>query len=601
MNYLRKFLYVLPCESVALVKWFIAFTLVSMLEVFGIGIIGPFIVLASTPNLIQKNNLLNLAYTSLGFSEESKFIALIGLCIAVIFCIKSLISWHIQTNIFRFCYIQRKELLRRLMSAYLGAPYTFYTSKNSAQIIHNVSDSSIAFSDSILSTLLVSTSNAITIVFISLLLCYANPFTALSLLLISLPLILLFNSFKSKMAFWARELYESHWGIIRGINHGLGGFKENRVIGCSSFFEEQVVAEAQRHADSSIHFYAFKLSPRFVIETLLVVFLISFIVVNLILNRDVKDLTATLSIFALASIRLIPAFSGLANGLSTLKNSSFSLTELYTDLKELESIESSPKSDIQINSAVVKPKVPINIERGIAKIDFSHQLILDNVVYRYPNAAENALNRLSLTIKKGQSIALIGKSGAGKTTLVDVILGLLTAQKGDITVDGISIYTNLRSWQNLIGYIPQSIFLIDDTIERNIAFGVPDHLIDQQKLDRAIQLAQISEMVESLPDGVDTRIGERGVMLSGGQRQRVGIARALYHEREILVLDEATSALDNETEHLVTDAIKALIGTKTMITIAHRLTTVKHCDQIYLLEKGQIIKSGTYKEVVLEK
>lgn len=601
MNYLQKFLYVLPCKTTVLFKWFVAFTLVSILEVFGIGIIGPFIALASSPDLIQKNYWLNLAYKYIGFSEELQLVALIGLSITIIFCIKSIISWRIQTNIFRFCYIQRKELLRRLMNAYLNAPYTFYTRKNSAQIIHNVSDLSSAFSDSILSTLLVSTSNAITILLLSLLLCYANPFTVLSLLFISLPLIFLFNSFKSKIAFWAKELYESHCGVIRGINHGLGGFKETRVIGCASFFEEETVAEAQRHADASIHFYAFKLLPRFIVETLLVVFIIGFTVVYLLFNRNIVNLTSTLSIFAVASIRLIPAFSGVANGLSTLKNSSFSLTQLYSDLKELESIESRVDSMIQRDSNGAKSKITVNNTQKNTKIAFYEQLILDRVVYRYPNAAENALNSLSLTIKKGQSIALIGKSGAGKTTLVDVILGLLTPQKGDITVDNISIYNDLRSWQNLIGYIPQSIFLIDDTIERNIAFGVPDHLIDRDKLNRAIQLAQLSEMVDNLPNGIDTCVGERGVMLSGGQRQRVGIARALYHERDILVLDEATSALDNETEHLVTDAIKALTGTKTIITIAHRLTTVEHCDQIYLLEKGKIVKSGTYKEVVLEK
>ncbi|MEM7591327.1 MAG: ATP-binding cassette domain-containing protein, partial [Cyanobacteria bacterium P01_A01_bin.83] len=197
------------------------------------------------------------------------------------------------------------------------------------------------------------------------------------------------------------------------------------------------------------------------------------------------------------------------------------------------------------------------------------------------------------------SIALIGKSGAGKTTLVDVILGLLQPNSGDIRVDGQSIYNNLRSWQNLIGYIPQSIFLIDDTIERNVAFGVPDHMIDRTRVEKAIRTAQLEELVEQMPQGIKTMVGERGLRLSGGQRQRIGIARALYHEREILVLDEATSALDNETEKLVSEAISSLAGTKTLIIIAHRLTTVENCDRIYMMEKGRIVKSGSYQEVVL--
>ncbi|MFM6898570.1 MAG: ATP-binding cassette domain-containing protein, partial [Microcystis panniformis] len=212
--------------------------------------------------------------------------------------------------------------------------------------------------------------------------------------------------------------------------------------------------------------------------------------------------------------------------------------------------------------------------------------------------SEPALNNISLSLKKGESIALIGKSGAGKTTLVDVILGFLIPESGDIQVDGVSIYQDIRSWQNLIGYIPQSIFLTDDTIERNIAFGVPDSLIDKERLQQAISSAQLTELVEQLPNGIKTEVGERGVRLSGGQRQRVGIARALYHEREILVLDEATSALDNETEKLVSQSIQALSGMKTLIVIAHRLTTVEYCDRVYLMDRGIITKSGSYKEVV---
>jgi len=200
----------------------------------------------------------------------------------------------------------------------------------------------------------------------------------------------------------------------------------------------------------------------------------------------------------------------------------------------------------------------------------------------------------------GQSIALIGKSGAGKTSLVDVFLGLLIPQSGDIQVDGHSVYQDLTAWQRSIGYIPQSIFLMDDTIRRNIAFGVTDHLVDEKRLSYALELAQLSELVKELPEGLQTSVGERGVRLSGGQRQRIGIARALYHEREILVLDEATSALDNETEAMVSEAIRALSGTKTMIIIAHRLTTVEHCDRIYAMDKGQIVKYGSYQEVVLE-
>lgn len=272
------------------------------------------------------------------------------------------------------------------------------------------------------------------------------------------------------------------------------------------------------------------------------------------------------------------------SSINGIRYSSHALDQLYFDFKELED-----KKEEQLRFSQSKL---LHAFRELAYL--TGNVSLEDVVYRYPNAEKNSLDSISLTIRKGESIGLIGKSGAGKTTLVDVILGLLVPQSGDITVDGVSIYTNIRSWQNMLGYVPQSIFLIDDTLRRNIAFGVPDHLIDENRLLRAIEAAQLSELVEQLSHGLETQLGERGVLLSGGQRQRVGIARALYHEREILVFDEATAALDNETEALVTEAIKSLSGIKTMIIIAHWLSTIEHCDRIYMLEKGQVIKAGSY-------
>jgi ABC-type multidrug transport system fused ATPase/permease subunit len=241
------------------------------------------------------------------------------------------------------------------------------------------------------------------------------------------------------------------------------------------------------------------------------------------------------------------------------------------------------------------------LPKGQQTFRFYDKVILDSLTFQYPNTKRNVIENISLSISKGESIGLIGKSGAGKTTLVDILLGLFIPQFGDIKVDEVSVYSNLRAWQNMLGYVPQSIFLIDDTLERNIAFGVPDHLIDPNRLNKAIEMAQLREVVEQLPEGVKTIVGEQGVLLSGGQRQRVGIARVLYHEREILVFDEATAALDSETEHLITEATKALAGNKTIIIIAHRLSTIEHCDCIYQLEQGRILKSGSYQEVIVGK
>jgi ABC-type bacteriocin/lantibiotic exporter with double-glycine peptidase domain len=320
----------------------------------------------------------------------------------------------------------------------------------------------------------------------------------------------------------------------------------------------------------------------------------------------------------------MPAITQLLTGLTTLKGSGYVLDKLYSDLKNLEAIEtekSSPpngfgtldsRANKQILSKILyspsdyetletNTQVSVSSPQARESLPSLHESIsLKNVTYRYPKMERDAVHAVNLTIQKGESIAIIGRSGSGKTTLVDVILGLLKPDSGDIELDGRSIYSNLPAWQNLIGYIPQSIFLTGDSIERNIAFGVPDHLIDPNKIETAIQSAQLEHLIQELPQGIKTEVGERGIRLSGGQRQRIGIARALYHSREILVLDEATSALDNETEELVTESIKSLSGSMTMIIIAHRLSTVAHCDRVYQMEKGQIIQSGSYEEVVIQ-
>jgi ABC-type multidrug transport system fused ATPase/permease subunit len=371
----------------------------------------------------------------------------------------------------------------------------------------------------------------------------------------------------------------------------MGGIKETRVIGCEAYFENQLRAQTEKYASNATLGLSFSNLPRYTIEAFLITFLIAFTFLFNTTNQGTnQNLSSVLGIFALASIRLLPATSNIATSINGIRYTTYALDKIYSDLKELESVKAfDPDQTDNIYSQE---------SNNNHRISFCDSVVIDNISYCYPNAQKLSLEKISIALEKGQSIGLIGRSGAGKTTLVDIILGLLTPQSGDIKVDDVSIYSNLRSWQNMIGYVPQSIFLIDDTLEKNIAFGVPDDLIDSERMTAAITAAQLSEVVEQLSEGLKTIVGERGVLLSGGQRQRVGIARALYHQREILVFDEATAALDNETEGLVTEAIKSLSGAKTMIIIAHRLSTIEHCDLIYMLENGCLVKSGKYHEVI---
>ncbi len=596
-RYLSKILYILPGKKISLILLLLSFILVSVLEVFGIGLIGPFIALASNPNIIHRIYWLEQIYLYSRLESGTQFIPLIGLFIVVIFCFKSLLSWKSQTYTFTFSYKRQGLLMKKLMHEYLEAPYTFHLSKNSAHFIQSVVSDTQIFANSCITTLLTAIANGLVIFSLSVLLCVTNLSIMIVIFALIIPLFFFFNHFKDKLIYWGREAGQANEAIVRTINHGLGGIKETQLLGCGLYFEKQISEQAWRYADASGAFYAFQLSPRFIIETLVVTSIVGFISTLLIFNQSLQNLTSVLGIFTLASIRLIPTLSNFMSGISTLRNSTYVVDKLYSDLKELEESATDKVLGVLSNLSLDKQ----SSYKDIQAVTFKDKIFLDAVIYRYPNASENALNGVSLTIQKSQSIALIGKSGAGKTTLADVILGLLIPNGGDIKVDGKSIYNDLRSWKNMIGYIPQSIFLIDDTIEKNIAFGVPEYLINQQKLSRAIQTAQLEELVERLPNGIQTMVGDRGVHLSGGQRQRIGIARALYYEREILVLDEATSALDNETESLVTEAIKALSGIKTLIIIAHRLSTIEHCDRIYKMEKGHIVQSGNYQEVVLKK
>ena len=599
-KYLSKVWYILKGSRKSLPLLLIVFILSSVLEALGIGLIGPFLNLASNPDFLHKIPLLQWIYLQLNLQSSSQFIPIVGLVIAIVFCLKSFLYFLARKYISSFSFNQKAKLSSRLLKTYLTVPYTFYLRKNTASIINNIIVETQGFTVGCLLPLLEGIANLIVVLILVLLLSKTDLFLLVLILAVFFPIFLLFYQLRNQFNQWGWEATQANQEVIQIINHSLGGLKETRVIGCESYFHQQIEYQAQRMAQAATLSHTFQRLPRIVIETCLILFVVIFISVSqLFFEQNIQELTSTLAVFAVASMRLIPATSQLLEAMGQIQNRSYSVDRLYLDLKEIE--KQKAIQPLESVPGFTGGNLSSSQYGENQTISFAEIVELNEVTYSYPGSSGPAIDKLSLSLRKGQSIALIGKSGAGKTTLVDVILGLLEPESGNIRVDGVSVYSNIRSWQNLIGYIPQSIFLIDDTIESNIAFGVPDRLIDPAKLERAIKAAQLEELIEQLPDGIKTVVGERGIRLSGGQRQRIGIARALYHEREILVLDEATSALDNETEKLVSEAIRSLAGTKTLIIIAHRLSTVEHCDRVYLLEKGRIVRSGSYQEVVVEK
>ncbi len=579
---ISKLLYVLKEDVRGLILLLFTFTFVSVLEAIGIGFVGPFLSLAADPSSIHR--ISELAWLTQQFQLQSdvQVVVLSGLILCVIFAVKSLLYFLSQAYIISFAYGQQRKVMLKLLRAYLEVPYTFHLNHNTAGLINSITFETYRFCSEFLLPLLQAIANFVVLAVIVLLLAHTNLLFLVMVLGVLLPVFGLFYAMRSKIRHWGQEGSVAYEEVIRIVNHSLGGIKETRVVGCEPYFMAQMEQECDRLNYAATSFHTVQKLPRILIEALLVVVLVLFVCLSLAVGGSSDNLISILGVFAVAVIRLMPSAGQFLNSMNQVQNSTYSLNVIYSALKQVETSRGRRRT---------ATKTALRFER---------QVELRNVSYTYPGTSDPALNRVWLEIKKGQSIALIGKSGAGKTTLVDVVLGLLTPQTGDICVDGVSIYDDVRAWQNLVGYIPQSIFLIDDTVERNIAFGVPDQLIDPEKLASAIAAAQLKEMIQELPEGLQTVVGERGVRLSGGQRQRIGIARALYHEREILVLDEATSALDSETEALVSQAIQSLSGQKTLIIIAHRLTTVKNCDCVYLLEQGRVVQSGSYQKVVLK-
>jgi ATP-binding cassette subfamily C protein len=371
--------------------------------------------------------------------------------------------------------------------------------------------------------------------------------------------------------------------MIKAVNQGIGGLKDARVLNREYEFINKFSEEARKSTKLLTYINYTNKIPAPLIETTAVagMMLISGILVWQ--GRSLEVIIPILTLFAMAIVRLMPALRNLTSDYTLLVYNLVSVNPIYGDLKKLEESGREFKEE-RLKSETMK------LEEEIEGVD---------IHYSYPGSDEKALDGLNFTIPRGAAVAFVGESGAGKTTIVDLLLGLLKPSEGQVLVDGVDIRENVSAWQRNIGYIPQSIYLADETLRKNIAFGIPDEEIDDEKVMQAIELAQLRKMVDhQLPDGLNTILGENGTRLSGGQRQRVGIARALYHDPQVLVMDEATSALDNITEKEITKAIESLKGERTVIMIAHRLTTVQNCDRLYLMKDGKINDEGSYEELV---
>ncbi len=540
------------------------------LELIGISLILPFINVVINPEIIMTNKYLNFVYNLFQISNTTSFLILLAFLLIVVYILKNLYMLVVYFFQYKILYDAQKDISFQLIKFYVNQPYAYHLNINTSEMVRIVTQDTSRCSD-FLSNLFFMLTEFIVLLLVTSFLFYINKVVTIVLVILFVCIFVgIFKVLKPRLKVFAKNNQKYHSGMIKWIQQSLGAIKDIKILQKEQFFINKYYDSSIKYASAQKHYHFLEQFPRLLIESL-VVSVILFVIIGLLYKGiDASTIIVQMAVFAMAAFRLMPSMNRMQVALNALMYYMPSINVVYRDLKNTRVVGYLKQDENK----------KINIEKNIS---------VNNIAYRYPNTEKDIFKNISFIINKGKSIGFVGPTGAGKTTIVDVILGLLDPTEGSITVDDINIHKNKKNWFSKIGYVPQFIYLTDDTIKNNILF-YDDENVDEDNLNTVVEQAQLKEFVKSLPDGLDTIVGERGIRLSGGQRQRIGIARALYKRPEILVLDEATSALDNDTEKAVMQAIEHLYGKITMLVIAHRLTTIEKCDEIYKIDKEQITK-----------
>ena len=582
-KYLQEILTILG-EDRRKVPWMIlVFWVASLIDLAGLGLITPYIGLIINPESVQGGKLVQVIdQFGLPHDQES-LLVILGISLISVFLLKAISAIGINYIIISFSQNQQIHLSSLLMRAYQALPYTEYLRRNSSEYIYNIHVLVKNFASAVVLNGLRTLSELIVAIMILGLLAWENVL-ALSMLfgLLSIMIFSYDRFFRKRLRYFGKQSNQMSTSMVQGINEAIEGLKEIRILGKESHFHQKVHKCVHDLAHINRRSSLITMSPRYLLELLIIGFVVMFVTGTLFFSHNnVQSLVITLGVFGVATLRLMPSANTLISSLMQLRLQRNTVSRLYNDLVWIKKINFEAPTLISSSNP-----------------ELFREITLEHVSFRYPSMSKDALNQISLEIRSGESIGLVGSSGSGKTTMVDVLLGMLKPHEGQIMFNGKSLDTSLTDWRQQVAYLPQQVFIIDNTLRCNVALGLSTDEIDDTRIEEALRKARLLEMVEQLPQGHDTMLGERGVRLSGGQRQRVALARAFYHERSVLVMDEATSALDNETEQEIVEEIKLLKGQKTLVVIAHRLSTVQHCDRIYRLENGRIIKSGIPDQVL---
>lgn len=543
-----------------------------VVETLGIGVILPFTTVLLDQNSASKYPILETISEIPWIGGYRRFIVLMCVGLVLIFVLKSLYMFFLIYIQNRFTLNRQIAMSKKLFQSYMYKPYEYFFHKNTAEMQRNINSLVASVVSGMFMTGLSLLTELMVVFFVLLLLVIVDPISSVGLMLILGSVAFVFySSVKNKLDNAAKRQNLFGSGMFQAVNEGLGSIKDTKVLGREPFFLHTYEMNGRESAKATALYNLVNQSPRLLIETIAVSGLVIIVVINALRNPDMNASLPTIALFGMAAIRIMPSMNRIINYMTSIRFNSVHFNKIYGDLKEAVEGDGAACGAERENGASLKKSIEIK-----------------GLTYRYPGTDKIILENVNLTVEKGQAVGIVGSSGAGKTTLVDVLLGLLVPEQGEILVDGKDIKSGMTSFRRNIGYVPQSIFIIDNTVAANVAFGIPEEEIDMDRVWQVIETANLKELVDSYEKKLGTVVGERGMRLSGGQKQRLGIARALYSNPEILIFDEATSSLDTESERVITDAITRIGHTKTMIIIAHRLNTLEKCDIVYEIVGGGI-------------
>ncbi len=583
----RKLYRLLPTDDRRkLVHLFMLMVLLGMLEVVGTASIMPIIMVVADKKMIASSAALSWLYTVLGFERENAFICFLGstafLLVVAGFLLRAYMNWVIA----RFVHLCTYKISLRLLRTYLSQSYRWFLNRHTSDMGRKVLSEAHQVSTWILMPAIQNVANITVCVFLTALIVKVNPgVAATALLFIGGAYSITYALLGKKMLIRGKQRTQAQETCYRVAQEALGGIKEIKIMGLEKTQVVNFHGPARHLARAHAAIQIMAEIPGYIFQSIAfggMLLLILFMVI--VKGEEMTSILPLLALYAFAGVRIIPAFQRTYAGLTNIRSYRHALQNLYDDA---------------LMAGPIAAEQDIHEPRDLRRESLREQIEFRDVTFSYPNSQRPTIDHLNFSIRAHTRIGIVGGTGAGKTTVADLLLGLLDPDTGQILIDGKPLTTtNLRAWQNTIGYVPQHIFLIDDSISRNIAFGVPESEIDHQRVEEVARIAEMSTFIAELPEQYDTRIGEGGVRLSGGQRQRIGIARALYHRPDVLVFDEATSALDNQTENAVLSAIRRLEHDKTIIVIAHRLNTIKDCDEVFFFRNGKLAGRGTYDELL---